>query len=61
MYNTIKNKTIDYDKICQLYNVKNRLDNKIYTIDPYGSRDLDDGFSIKKKSSNEIKLHKVKL
>tara|TARA_Y100000996_G_scaffold282151_2_gene222682 strand:+ start:771 stop:2246 length:1476 start_codon:yes stop_codon:yes gene_type:complete len=54
MYNTIKNKTIDYDKICQLYNVKNRLDNKIYTIDPYGSRDLDDGFSIKKKSSNEI-------
>ena len=54
MYNKVKNKTIDYDEICLKYNVNNKLNNKVYTIDPYGSQDLDDGFSIKKKSDNII-------
>ena len=42
--------------ICDKYNVKDKTNEHIFTIDPDGSKDLDDAFSIKKQENGSYKI-----
>jgi hypothetical protein len=44
------------ETICSSYNMENRVDWPIFTIDPKGSLDFDDGFSIKRLENGNILL-----
>ncbi len=49
-----KNKTIDFNDIIIKYNIENREKYKVFSIDPEGSLDFDDAFSIIKKDDNYL-------
>ena len=42
--------------ICDKYNVQDKTNEHIFTIDPDGSKDLDDAFSIKKQENGSYKI-----
>jgi hypothetical protein len=44
------------ESICSNYNIENRTDWQIFTIDPKGSLDFDDGFSIKRLENGNTLL-----
>jgi exoribonuclease R len=47
-----KYKLIDYNDIITKYNLENRENFKVFSIDPEGSLDFDDAFSVKKHYKN---------
>lgn len=49
-----KNKIIDFDQIINKYNLENRETYKVFSIDPEGSLDFDDAFSIVKKDNDYL-------
>ena len=49
---SIKTNTSDIDKIKELYQLEERNDVSIFSIDPHGSVDFDDAFSIKEVADN---------